>query len=204
MIAGVTVEEDEPVELPVVSDDEDASEADSIVMSDDEEGDEVSGVEDDSVMESDDYEADDIGGAQHDNEEKVQHLGRPRKADLAEAEVCAQSPIKSRNADPQVISCCMSIFVPLSRITDYMGSWLESCCGPCSLCVRECMHDAIFVMQDFQQREEQREALKQQIAAAATKLLQDPEQNLEQLQLLVELIKEPAPAVSSITLDGLP
>lgn len=51
-------------------------------------------------------------------------------------------------------------------------------------------------MQDFQNREEQREALKQQIATAATRLLQDPEQNFEQLQFLVHVLHDSDQLVS--------
>lgn len=51
-------------------------------------------------------------------------------------------------------------------------------------------------MQDFQNREEQREALKQQIATAATRLLQDPEQNFEQLQFLVHVLHDSHQLVS--------
>ena len=43
-------------------------------------------------------------------------------------------------------------------------------------------------MQEFQQEQERREELKQQIALAATKLLQDPEQYSRELQPLIQLV----------------
>lgn len=45
-------------------------------------------------------------------------------------------------------------------------------------------------MQEFQTREERRDELKQQIALAATKLLEDPEQHLRELNSLVQLARD--------------
>ncbi len=51
-------------------------------------------------------------------------------------------------------------------------------------------------LQEFQQEQERREELKQQIALAATRLLQDPEQHLRELQPLIQLVSSRDEVVS--------
>ncbi len=50
--------------------------------------------------------------------------------------------------------------------------------------------------QEFQREQERREELKQQIALAATKLLQDPEQHSRELQPLIQLVSSRDEVVS--------
>ena len=51
--------------------------------------------------------------------------------------------------------------------------------------------------QEFQQEQERREELKQQIALAATRLLQDPEHHSRELQPLVQLVSSRDDVVSA-------
>ena len=51
-------------------------------------------------------------------------------------------------------------------------------------------------LQEFQQEQERREELKQQIALAATRLLQDPEQHSRELQPLIQLVSSRDEVVS--------
>ena len=51
-------------------------------------------------------------------------------------------------------------------------------------------------LQEFQAAQEKREELKQQIALAATKLLQDPENHSRELQPLVQLVSSKDEVVS--------
>ena len=50
--------------------------------------------------------------------------------------------------------------------------------------------------QEFQAEQERREEMKQQIALAATRLLQDPEQHSRELQPLVQLVSSRDDVVS--------
>ena len=53
-----------------------------------------------------------------------------------------------------------------------------------------------FASQEFQEQQERREELKQQIALAATKLLQDPEQHSRELHPLTQLVSSRDEVVS--------
>ena len=56
-----------------------------------------------------------------------------------------------------------------------------------------------FASQEFQEQQERREDLKQQIALAATKLLQDPEQHSRELQPLLQLVSSRDKVVSQLS-----
>ena len=52
-------------------------------------------------------------------------------------------------------------------------------------------------MQEYQQEQERREEVKQQIALVATKLLHDPEQHCRELQPLIQLVSSRDEVVSA-------
>ena len=57
--------------------------------------------------------------------------------------------------------------------------------------------------QEFQEQQERREDLKQQIALAATKLLQDPEQHSRELQPLLQLVSSRDEVVNQLSCPAL-